>query len=114
MVFTLTTRTDNQYAGVWQGNWTAGENNGIGNCTIRINGLIAGTITYPVIGKVNINGISDNSGLSFSYGYNSGVYSVIGSYSTFVNGRLTGLLPWETFWTGGRIPRLWWNFFKTA
>lgn len=90
MLFTLTTRTDNQYAGVWAGNWTAGANNGVGNCTVRINGLITGAITYQDIGTVSINGISDNTGFSFSYGYGSEVYSVVGAYSSLFNDRLTG------------------------
>ncbi len=90
MVFTLTTRTVNQYAGVWEGNWTAGGKNGIGNCTIGMDGLITGTIEYPDIGTVNINGISDNKGFSFSYEYNSEVYSVIGTYDSFVNSHLKG------------------------
>jgi hypothetical protein len=90
MAFTLAARTDNQYAGVWSGNWTAGANIGFGECTIRINGLIDGAINYSEIGMVYINGISDNTGFSFSFEYGSKVYSVVGAYSSLSNDHLTG------------------------
>lgn len=90
MVFTLTTRAANQYAGVWGGSWIAGANNGVGSCTIGMDGLIAGTIEYSEIGTIYINGISDNSSFSFSYEYGSEVYNVVGAYSSYINNHLTG------------------------